>query len=236
MEQKMYDFIDFKEDNHWWFKARTNIVKSQILKYKPKIRNFLDIGCGSGFFMSKMKDSANKTYGVEPFEYKNIKSQNILTGKAENLPYADNFFDVVTILDVIEHLKEPNVAINEMYRVLKSDGICLITVPALNWIYSKHDEENGHFKRYNIKDLKSLVDNDKFEILNYSYFNTILFPIEAIIRLIEKLFNKKIANDGTANNTFNKIFYKIFNSETKFLLKKSLPIGLSAFIIIKKRS
>lgn len=236
MEQKIYDFINFEEEKHWWFRARTNIVKSQILKYKSEIERFLDIGCGSGFFMSKMINSADNIYGVEPIEYKYIKSQNIEKGTAEELPYMSNFFDVVTILDVLEHLNNPHIAVSEIHRVLKKDGICLITVPALNWLYSKHDKENGHVKRYNMKDLKRLIDNEKFEILSCSYFNTLLFPIEAPIRLCEKILNKKIANDGTTNEILNKIFYKIFNLETKWLLKNYFPIGLSGFIVIRKRA
>jgi SAM-dependent methyltransferase len=234
MEQKIYDFINFEEDNHWWFKARTNILKSQIQKYNKNIINFLDVGCGSGFFMSKMKDSSLNVYGVEPYEYKNIKNKNILKGTAEDLPHDDNFFDVVTILDVIEHIQDPKIAIDEIHRVLKKDGTCLITVPALNWIYSKHDKENGHIKRYSTQDLIDLIDEDKFEILKCSYFNTLLFPIEAPIRLCEKVLNRKIANDGATNKTLNNILYKTFNLETKILLKNNLPIGLSAFIIIKK--
>ena len=122
MKQEGFNFVDNNENEHWWFLARSNIFFNILKKYNNKIENHLDIGCGTGYFLEKIKNISKNQYGIDPYTYHNQKSKNILKGTAENIPFNDNYFDTVSTFDVLEHLEKPDLAINEIYRVLKLNG------------------------------------------------------------------------------------------------------------------
>lgn len=234
MKDKMFDFIDYKEANHWWFVARTNILKSQVEKYNDNIENFLDIGCGTGYFLSKISPIVENAYGLDPHEYKNLKMDEIISGTVENIPFDNNTFDFVSCLDVLEHIPNPEAGLDSILRVLKPGGFAIITVPAYQWLYGPHDRENEHVKRFNKKDFESLI-NPRFEIMKSTYFNSLLFPLEAPIRFAERLLNKPITSGETDNQFLNKFFFKIFNAEKKWLLNHNFPFGISYMIVLRKR-
>ena len=234
MKDNIFEFIDHKESKHWWFVARTNILKAQVEKYNDEIENFLDIGCGTGYFLSKISPIVENAYGVDPHEYKNLKIDNIISGTVENLPFGNNTFDFVSCLDVLEHVENAEEGLNSILRVLKPGGFAIVTVPACQWLYGPHDKDNEHVKRFNKSEFESMI-NPRFEIMKSTYFNSFLFPAEAPIRLLERMTNKSISKGETENQFLNKLFFKIFNAEKKWLLKHNLPIGMSYMIILRKR-
>ena len=234
MNEHMFDFIDYEETKHWWFVARTNLFKSIIESYNDDIENILDIGCGTGYFLSKIAPIAKNCYGVDPHTYKELKFDNIVNGTAENIPFDNNTFDVVTCFDVLEHVQNPQVAMEGILRVLKPGGFAVISVPANQWMYGPHDKENGHVRRFSKKEFESIV-NPRFEIMKSTYFNTILYPVEIIIRLMEKMLNIRLTKDEAPNPKLNNILFKIFNSEKKWLLNHSFPFGISYLVVLRKR-
>lgn len=234
MKQELFDFIDYEEDKHWWFVARTNILKALIESYNDEIENFLDIGCGTGYFLSKISPIVENLYGLDPHKYNNVKFDNIINGTIENMPFDNNTFDFISCLDVLEHVENPKEALDGILRVLKPGGFAIITVPACQWLYGPHDKGNEHKKRYSKKDFEDLV-SPRFEIMRSTYFNTFLFPAEAPIRLIERATNQKIAKDAAPSPLLNKIFFKVFNAEKKWLMNHDLPIGVSYMAILRKR-
>jgi len=236
MQRKIYDFIQYKEDSHWWFKARKEIVMDVIKSYKNvPIDKCLDIGCGSGYFLSAFNEFCKECQGVEPYTYDNTKFENIIQCSAEHTPFVDKSFDVITMLDVLEHIKDEQPVLSEVKRLLKDDGVYLATVPACQWLYSKHDEENGHERRYSKKQLVDLFESAGFEVVKATYINSILFLPQAGIRLMEKKLNKEVVTEVTPSPTVNKILYNVFLSEKNLIRKMNLPIGLSLLIVAKKR-
>ncbi len=234
MKDNKFDFIDFEEDKHWWFVARTNILKSIVESYNDDIENFLDIGCGTGHFLSKVSPIVENLYGIDPHNYENKKIDGIRQGTIENLPFENNFFDFVSCLDVIEHVKNPKEALDSILRVLKPGGHAIITVPACQFLFGPHDVDNEHYRRFSKSNFEGLVD-PRFEIMKSTYFNTILFPVEAPVRLLERIINKQITKDEAPSPTTNKILFKLFNSEKNWLLNHNYPIGLSYMIVLRKR-
>ena len=234
MKDNKYDFIDFEEDRHWWFVARTNILKSIVESYDDDIENFLDIGCGTGHFLSKVSPIVENLYGVDPHNYENKKIDGIRQGTIENLPFENNFFDFVSCLDVIEHVQNPKEALDSILRVLKPGGYAIITVPAFQFLYGPHDVDNEHYRRFNKSNFEGLVDK-RFEIMKSTYFNTILFPVEAPVRFLERIINKQITKDSAPSPMMNKIFFRMFNAEKNWLLNHNYPFGLSYMIALRKR-
>jgi ubiquinone/menaquinone biosynthesis C-methylase UbiE len=239
MEKDIYNFIIKNETRHWWFCARRNIVLSVIDKYIKKteyIKKILDIGCGSGEFLNYLSRYGVNVLGVD----NHIINSNskIINANIINLPFDSNSAKLITLLDVLEHIKDEQKALTEIHRVLSEDGVLLATVPAYQFLYGPHDIKNFHYKRYSKKKIKNLFLNNGFNVEFITYFNFLLFPISLFVNTIEKTTNKNLstnANSFLNNSIINNIFYNIFNFEKYILRYFSLPFGGSGLIVASKK-
>jgi len=144
-----------------------------IRKYKPSGR-LLDAGCGEGYFL-EYAEKYYKTYGIDASEYciKEAKQRTnhtkLSVGSVTRLDYDNEYFDVVTCFDVLEHLDTPNIAIQESYRVLKSGGVFVIRVPNTHSIGTKFKKDEWF--GYRDKTHVSLLSNEEwFELLQKNNF------------------------------------------------------------------
>jgi len=109
-----------------------------VTRYKHAGR-LLDVGCATGIFLQGIRNCGNwEPYGVEINEHVAHIAQehglDVRLGTLEQAGFADGFFDVVTLWDVLEHLHDPAGSLREIYRILKSDGLLVIRVPnASSW-------------------------------------------------------------------------------------------------------
>jgi ubiquinone/menaquinone biosynthesis C-methylase UbiE len=108
------------------------------LEYTPRCDRLLDIGCDYGEFSAKYLKMAKSVYAVDPNKdtikearrrHKTIKNINFVAAPAEKLPFPNGYFDVVTITDAFEHVRDEKKTIKEIYRVLKPDGVMIFSVP-----------------------------------------------------------------------------------------------------------
>jgi SAM-dependent methyltransferase len=247
MSKKLLATFFEVEETHWWWIGRKNIIKSLLNSKGIKSKNIiLDAGCGTGsniiFF-----NQFGTTYGIDisPVATKFCRRRgikNVLTGDVSKLPYKSNFFDIVSCMDVLEHIENEKKVINEIFRVLKPGGKLILTVPALPFLFSKHDNAQGHFRRYNRNYLRKILILSGFMDGRITYFNTILsFPI-IIFRLLSKFepfsgladFDAKINYDVYRAHGFNKFLASIFSLETKILKKTDIPFGVSLVAFYKK--
>lgn len=237
MKKESYNLIENLEDYHWWHRARKEIIIDAIIN---NIQNYnekrlLDIGCGSGYFLSTISKYIPNSMGIESHEYSNKKYNNIKNCDIFNNGLENNSFDIITALDVIEHIENENQFLNEIKRLLcnfHGGGKIVLTVPAYQWLFTYHDVINEHCRRYSLKRLKNLLLDNGFEIEKITYFNFFLFPPFMIVRLIHKIFNiKRVETEriGILNN----ILYKIFNLEKYILRKINLPFGSSVLAFCK---
>lgn len=239
MENSCYNFAEKADGSLWWYQVRSNILYQLICSYRQHYDNMLDIGCGTGAFLRRTKDITSNRVGIDQHEY-STRDYTVLIGDALSLPFEKNRFDLVTMLDVLEHIPESDKALDEVKRVLKDqDSLFLLTVPAYQALYSPFDKNSHHVCRYNKKQLVSKLEQNGFHVLRCTYFNTLLFPLEAPVRLIEKAINKELSIgmvDPNKHSISNQLFYRIFQSETLFLKKHDLPFGLSlaALAVLRK--
>ena len=180
------------ERNHWWFVAREGILSNYIqqLIQQEKLPSadlkILNVGCGPGRsseYLSKFGKVTSIEYDKFCCEFASEKTGlEIINGSITELPFSDNSFDLVCAFDVIEHVEDDLLAVNEMKRVVKDEGIIFITVPAYMSLWSHHDEINQHFRRYKLHEVDRLFKFDKNgKTIFSSYFNFFLFlPITLI--------------------------------------------------------
>ena len=119
----------------------------------------LDVGCGTGAnleMLSEFGEAEGVDVSAEALDFCRARGlENVKQGEAEHLPYEDESFDLVTGLDVVEHLDDDLAGLKEMRRVLRPDGRALLFVPAFMFLWGVQDDISNHRRRYTIAELKA---------------------------------------------------------------------------------
>lgn len=220
---------------------RRELVHQLIAKYKGtgSPLRIIDIGCGAGL-LTKELEVYGPTIGIDPSEQAVTFTQsrglsNVRLGSAEATGCAASEFDVVVCLDVLEHLREDEQGIQEVQRILKPGGVGIIFVPAFKFLWSVTDEVSHHYRRYRKSELEQKFSSAGFQILRSSYFNTILFPLIALIRVTVRFLHIRITSEAeTGDGIVNKILYKIFGFERTLLKHTDFSFGVSIMYVIQK--
>lgn len=215
----------------FWFKAKNdlvNLLMDKVCKDRKHLR-ILNIGAGTG---DDLKDLVKfgKIYVIDiDCKALAVIDNNFCFEKkiadACNLPYDDNFFDIVVSFDVFEHIKNDKKAVSEVYRVLKNGGALVFTVPAFQILFSSHDKALEHQRRYSKKELQTLLIS--FNDRKIFFWNSLLFIFIAVMRLIKRKSKPKV-DHMYLPRWLNVLFYKLLSFDN-FLIRKniSIPIGLS---------
>lgn len=235
MKKQMYESHKIEQNSNWWFQGRKEIVDSILSRYigKNKKLQILEIGTGYGI-MTEMLKKYGIVEGIEPYKdavdyTANTLDIKIYNGTLETYKNKKKY-DVIALFDVLEHIKNDDLAIKKIHKMLNKDGLILLTVPAYKFLWSKHDDLNAHYRRYTKTQLKNKLNG--FKIIKTSYFNTLLFPLA----LLDKLIISKNKKTPALNPKplLNTILYKTFKTERKLLNYISFPFGVSLFVFAKK--
>jgi 2-polyprenyl-3-methyl-5-hydroxy-6-metoxy-1,4-benzoquinol methylase len=242
MNIEMYRLFFQVQQKHWWFVTRKKIVLAAIDSYVDKnIKlKILDIGCGSGVMLTAL-EKLGQTFGMDMSDEAISFSKEIFNGKVEKgflpdqLPYEPDFFNLITALDVIEHIDQDVESLQAIYSLLNSEGKAIITVPAYLFLWSKFDDLNEHKRRYTLTELRTKLITAGFTIEKISYYNTLLFPIVFLVRLLNNILQRDGASDIDIPNSFlNYILEKVFSLEISILRWINLPFGVSILAVVRK--
>ncbi len=243
MDQTFESTYQQLEAQHWWFEGRRNMI-AQLLKTVNKDAYILDVGCSGGALLQVLQEKEFKNiYGIDMSQKavdvclkKGFK--NVYALKAEKTHFKDKEFDIVIASDVLEHIEDPKQALLEWYRILKSGGQLIVFVPAFQFLWSKHDEINHHFKRYSRSDLLNILGAMNFRIKRSSYWNFVLFFPISVVRLMEgKSFRNEKAKSGQlfkANAVMNNLLFTLLKCENQALQFLNFPWGVSVFAVAAK--
>ena len=244
MQQHTYAIMNRVEDSHWWYVGRRTILEEFLRQItqnpKSKIQNpkILDVGCGTGGnleMLAKFGAAEGVDVSDEALEFCRGKGLTVHKGLAEKLPFADESFDVVTALDVVEHLDDDVAGLQEMYRVLKTGGKTLIFVPAFMWLWGVQDDVSNHRIRYTKKQIVERLKKANFKIERATYANFTFFAPILGGRTLMKLTGIKPESENNVNiSALNGIFGKIFGAERLWLKNFDFPFGVSIVIVAKK--
>lgn len=253
MDKQYYKEYYHLERKHWWFKARMEILESLFEKHialsDNKKLKILNVGVATGatsIMLGKFGEVTSLEYDKDCCDFlAETVGIHAINASLTELPFENEEYDVVCAFDVIEHIEDDRLAISEIYRVLKKEGIVYLAVPAFQSLWSNHDVVNHHFRRYKMKDFTQKAKDERFEIIRKTYFNFILFPPIFFFRILANAFKRKqkVETAGSdfdyfnGNGFLNKLLYKLFKTENFFLKRGfNFPFGVSALLIGKKRS
>ena len=160
---------------HWWWRVRERILLARIralLGERTGSARILDIGCGAGLFFDALSELGH-VEGIEPEEAAVNQSgrwrSQIHLGWLED--YEPGFhFDVVLLLDVVEHIAAPLSLLRRVPELLAPWGHMIVTVPAFNWLWTSHDDLNHHIRRYTTDELRRLIDSSGMQTIETRYF------------------------------------------------------------------
>lgn len=192
------------EDRHWWYRGRRRIVQRELDHVPvPAGAHVLDAGCGSGRLLDELVRVGWHVSGLDmnPDSVEIARGRghhDVHQGVVESLPWEDETFDLITSLDVIEHTADDRISMRELRRVLKTGGRMLITVPAYQALWSSHDVFNRHYRRYDRKMMRALAADLGLTIERMTYFNSLLLPPAAAVRLLQRMRHR--GANGTATN------------------------------------
>ena len=244
MQQHTYAIMNRVEDSHWWYVGRRRILESFLedIVRKSKIENLkiLDVGCGTGGnleMLAKFGAAEGVDISDEALEFCKAKGLKARKGLAESLPFADESFDVVTALDVVEHLDDDAAGLREMYRVTKTGGKTLIFVPAFMWLWGVQDDVSNHRIRYTKKQIVERLRKAGFEIERATYANWTFFAPILAGRTLMRVTGIKPESENNVNvSALNGVFGKIFAAERLWLKNFDFPFGVSIVIVAKKNA
>ena len=239
MERAVFDRMAELDQQHWWFRARRRILSAVIGRVvrPPKNARILEIGCGTGHNLS-MLQRFGQVDGCEMDALaRDLASlrlgRRVLDAKLPELAAVpEGEYDVVALLDVLEHVEDDMAALRSIRRRLKPGGALLLTVPANPWMWSAHDAAHHHFRRYSKQSLERAFTEAGFQARMHSYFNTLLFPPIAIARAVAKLLGRESADDSLPNGTINSFLDRIFGLEAAIVGRLPLPFGVSLVAVL----
>src|ERR1043166_1622681 len=243
MQQHTYSIMYEVEGKHWWFYGRRRIIEGfvgnlcrEIAKRKPRI---LDVGCGTGAnlqMLSQFGAAEGVDVSSEALEFCRARGlARVKQGAAETLPYEDASFDLVTGLDVVEHLDDDLSGLREMRRVLRPGGRALLFVPAFMFLWGVQDDISNHRRRYTLRETKQKVERAGLDIELASYANfSFFFPVLAVRTLMRILKLRADSEYGINIPAMNKIFAKLFSGERVFVKNNLFPFGVSLLCVARK--
>lgn len=248
-----------EEDRHWWFASRTRAILAYLDRYvgPGRDRRILDIGCGAANMTHHLRHYG-EVIGVDsnpkPLEVARRRGLEAYLGSADDLPFEDASFDLVALLDTVEHVPAEERVFAECRRVLRGPdsargrpgGKLLVTVPAFMFLWSRNDEINLHQRRYTAPELKGKLERHGFRVLRISYNNFFIFPLAAALILLRRgraeprLASPHFDEDAyqvemePVSPAINALLMQVGKLEAALLRHVALPWGTSILAIAEK--
>jgi SAM-dependent methyltransferase len=230
------------EARHWWFTGRRAILSSVIRRLGlPDEARILEIGCGTGGNL-EMLSAFGRVSALESNQAALAIASHNTAGRFDiragrcprDIPFAKESFDLVCLFDVLEHIEQDVATLDAVGTLLARGGHAVVTVPAYRWLWSAHDEFLHHKRRYSAAELREKISAAGLRVAELTYFNSLLFPLAAAVRIKERLLNQDRAS-GTAIplQPINTLFHMVFSAERFLVGRLPLPFGVSMMAVLR---
>ena len=234
MDRIVYDRMAAHDSTHWWYRARREILSDYLGRYGnlPRGARILEIGCGTGHNLPMLaRFGAVEAIEIDP-------AARAIAGERLGKPVGDaplpalpgierHAYDLVAVLDVVEHIQDDVAALAAMRTLLRPGGKLLIAVPAHQWLWSAHDVVNHHHRRYSKATLTTAIEAAGLTPAKLTYFNSLLFPLAAAARIAGRLTGRDDSDDSPPAAPLNALFEKVFGLERHLVGRVPMTPGVS---------
>lgn len=235
------------EADNFWFSSRNELIIWSLGRYFPKAKSLLEVGCGTGFVLSGIKrafpllsvNGCDIHISGLTYAKNRLGDAKLFRIDARNIPFQDEF-DVVASFDLLEHIREDERVIGEMYQAVRQGGGMILSVPQhpFLWRWGQFDRSISHVRRYTRKELVAKVEKAGFKVVDVISFVSLLFPLLVISRFkVRKRAGKHDPLEGLRiGNLTNAFLKKLMDLEGILVrLGMRLPFGGSLVLIAYKR-
>jgi ubiquinone/menaquinone biosynthesis C-methylase UbiE len=243
MELSEYATMFEAEDRHWWYVGLRRLLLSLWRRHlrveRPAV---LDVGCGTGANLAALNGLAAPAVGVDfaPEAVRLCRTRKLsctAVASALALPFDGQSFDVVVSCDVLCHSSIPDkgVALNEIHRVLRGNGLVFLNLPAYQWLLSSHDRAYRTDRRFTRAAVLELLRTTGFEPVTVTYWNTFLFPAAVAVRAWRN-FTGSEGSDLVAGSArpAGGLLGAVLGLERALIRLIPLPFGLSVLAVGRK--
>jgi len=242
MERVEYHRMAVLEATMWWYRAlHAGLIGRLDL---PSGARLLDAGCGTGGLLARlsaMRPDLQLTgleYDAEAAALAREKTGlAVQVGSVNAMPYAEASFDGVVSADVLCHAGvDQAAALAELRRVLKPGGRLLLNLPAYQWMASAHDAHVHNVRRYTAGGARSLLQQSGFTAVRSGYWNSLLFPLMLLHRLMARNGGSEAGSDVRPFPAWqDRLFFTVTAIERRLgQWGLSLPFGGSVWVEARK--
>jgi len=232
-------------DRHPIDLASRDYAVQQVSQALPSGRGvIMEIGCSSGFLIKDLVNSFPQAavIGADVVKEPLFKLAKTLPGvplirfDLLQCPLPDACVDVLVMLNVLEHIENDDLAVQNAFKLLKPGGSLVIEVPAGQYLYDAYDAQLHHFRRYSASELRSKLTRAGFTISRKSHLGFLLFPAFAAVKLLNKIRgqSKAIVRDQVASTSSSALVVIAMRLEAKLLSLFSLPYGVRVLMTAKR--
>ena len=230
------------EERQWWYAGMRAISDALLDKHLAPGeggRRILDTGCGTGNNLAHLR-GRGRAVGVDLSEdaLRFCRSRGVTAARASvlSLPFGPDAFDLVTSFDVLYHrwVADDRAAVSELARVLAPGGLLLVRVPALKMLWGAHDDVVLSRHRYTRGEVEALLRGAGLDVLELTYANTLLFPVLALRRTLDRLTGRHGSDVSFLPAPVEAAFLGLLRAEARLVRHVRLPIGASVFALGRK--
>jgi SAM-dependent methyltransferase len=241
MDRRVYDRMAEHDSTHWWYRARREVLSDYITRYAglPKDARILEIGCGTGHNLPMLArfgevDAIEIDPAARAIAAKRL-GKPVGDAPLPELPgIARGAYDMIAVLDVVEHIENDVAALRAMADCLKPGGRILIAVPAHPWMWSAHDEVNHHHRRYTKATLEKAIAGAGLRSRKMRWMNALLFPLAAAARVAGRLTGRDDSDDSPPPAPVNALFERIFRLERHLVGRVPMTPGVSIVTLAER--
>src|SRR5215212_1832243 len=243
MMEHTYPILFRVEQSHWWHIGRRKILAAFVEKICREVTDrrprILDVGCGTGanlLMLSKYGDAEGVDVSEDALAFCRERGlESVKLGAAEELPYDDGTFDLVTAFDVVEHMDDDLAGLREMRRVLRPGGRVLLFVPTFMFLWGVQDDVSNHRRRYRLPELRSVLEQAGFEIERTTYANITFFLPILLMRKLMRVTGIKTESENNINvSSLNGLLGRLLGAESAVLKYMNIPFGVSGLCVARK--
>lgn len=233
------------ELDHWWYRGMGGITQTILHRYIRSRGDLqvLDAGCGTGGAMTTCLAGLGRVTGIDSASSalgfcRRRGISSLACASVDRLPFPADSFDLVTSFDVLYERSAPDDldAVREFARLLAPGGFLLLQLPAYDWLRGHHDTVVHTARRYTAGRVSELLQAGGLAVRVLSYANTLLFPLALAKRLVEQFGPARPPRSDLSLRLgpLNGIFAAILGREASFVVRSSLPYGLSVIALAQK--
>jgi SAM-dependent methyltransferase len=243
MDDRIYEYFCEAYEDNWYLASRAQVLSTFIRSAYPALESMCvaDIGAGTGKILSDVRRDGSaiaveRSLELASFGRGRYELPYVVADFDRGIPLAPASVDLALLLDVLEHVDDEGLLLGEIARTLRPGGALIISVPAFQHLWSRHDELHHHRRRYSRRALMRVLQANRFRCVRMTYYNTWLFPLVYVSRMLERVpgFRRSTVTDyDKPPRAVAEVLRTVFRSEAKVIPRFNLPVGVSLIAVAK---